>query len=283
MSHPAVRCREITAADTVGVVDVLTAVFEKQRDRAFWREALLRLEQRPVPAGFPRYGFLLESGGRPVGVLLQIFAPLGESGRVRCNVSSWCVLPGFQAFGSLLVSRAFRYAATYTNITPAPQTLPILEAQGYQRYCRGRVIGVPMLAAGRAARVRAFDRDRDGEDRLGAAHAILHDHAGWGCLCLVGEAGDGLVPFVFAPRVRLGVARFAVLVYADAATDMADFAGGLGRHLARRGYAFMVVDADAPIPGLPGVFFDNKPKYFRGPDRPAINDHAYTERAVFGS
>jgi hypothetical protein len=43
-----------------------------------------------VPAGYSRYGLLLESEGRPVGAILTIYASVPADGAfaIRCNVSS---------------------------------------------------------------------------------------------------------------------------------------------------------------------------------------------------
>ena len=47
-------------------------------------------DARSVPAGYSRYGLLLESEGRPVGAILTIYASVPADGAfaIRCNVSS---------------------------------------------------------------------------------------------------------------------------------------------------------------------------------------------------
>ena len=282
MTQPRLRCREITAADLDGVAGLLAIGFQDQRDRAFWDGAVARLAAHSAPEGYPQYGYLLEASDTIVGVILQIFHRHAD-GRVRCNMSSWWVRPEYRTYGGLLISRALRHPATYTNITPAPHTTAILEAQGYQRYCRGRMVALAWLSRGAGgARVRRFDPGSPGQ--LSPAEAtILRDHAGYGCISLVCEADGQCHPFVFAPRRRARVVGLAVLTYCRDEADFARFAGPLGRALARRGFLLTVVDADAAIPGLVGRYSGNRPKYFRGPDRPRIGDCAYTERALFGS
>src|SRR5262245_19110515 len=55
------------------------------------------------------------------------------------------------------------------------------------------------------------------------------------------------------------------------------------RSLAPRGLPFVMIDANAPIPGLVGRYCGgNMPKYFKGPQRPRLGDLAYTENAVMG-
>ncbi len=273
------QCRDIELADLPGVITVLTEGFADQRGAAFWQQGLARLTARTVPEGYPRYGTLLEAKGGIEGVILQIFCHVPGTDQVRCNMSSWYVRPAFRLFGTPLISRAFRHAATYTNITPAPQTIPILRAQGYLPFCQGRLITPAWLARSEPARVAPFTEDAALAD---SDRVVLREHAGFGCISLVARAGGQSHPFVFAPRRRMGVG-LAVLTYAGVDAGFARFAAPLGRYLARRGFPLVVLDADGPIPGLPGRFDGARPKFYRGPNRPRIDDHAYSERAVFGS
>ena len=69
-----IRARQIIEADTAEVVDLLTRGFAQLRTHQFWEEAIAILRDRAVPEGYPRYGFVMESEGRLVGVLLTIFS-----------------------------------------------------------------------------------------------------------------------------------------------------------------------------------------------------------------
>ena len=90
-------------------------------------------------------------------------------------------------------------------------------------------------------------------------------------------------PFVFRPRLVKGFIPCAQLIYCRDIADFARFAGPIGRYLARRGRAIVIVDANGPIPGLIGIFRrGSKPKYFKGPQRPRLGDLAYTEYAILG-
>src|SRR5438445_2083963 len=102
-----VRCREIVEADIGPIADLLTVGFPG-RSRDYWTRGLRWQSKRPVPDGFPRYGFLLEHDGRPVGVLLLLYTSRIESGEttIRCNVSSWYVVPSFRIYSTLLSTRA---------------------------------------------------------------------------------------------------------------------------------------------------------------------------------
>lgn len=82
-----VRCREIGDADIDAVSDLLTRGFPGRR-RDYWLRGLHRHGARELPEGCPRYGYLLESGGHPVGALLLLYAARrpGTEQILRCNV-----------------------------------------------------------------------------------------------------------------------------------------------------------------------------------------------------
>ena len=283
MKPPRIVCRQITAEDFDGVVNLLAVGFPKQ-PRAVWQRGLKRLAERAVPDGFPRFGYVLHDGTRPVGVLLLIVTALADGAQIRCNVSSWYVEPLFRNFASLLASRALSHkTATYLNASPAPNTLPLLEAQGYQRYCRGRVLAVPALQwRGGAARVQAATDDVIKSANVPAAEAhLLRDHREFGCLSLIVTLRGQTLPFVFLRRSGPRGLSHGLLVWCRAVPDVVQCAGALGRYLLRRGMPFVTVDADGPVTGLMGRFVD-APKFFKGPDKPRPGDLAYTEYPVFG-
>ena len=281
-----IRCRQIGEPDFESVSDLLHQGYPTE-SRGFWLAGLGHMRERAVPDGYPRYGFLLESGGRPVGVLLSIFATIETDGEpyVRCNVSSWYVDPAFRSQGAPLTSQVFRYkAATVINTSPLPHTWPILPHQGYRRYSEGQVICLPALAAGPGVRVRPYAVEDAARMRDAAEAALMVYHAGRGCLALVCETPDGLVPAVFLKRsIRKLRLPYAQLAYCRDTADFVRLAGPLGRWLLVRGFPFAVLDAVGPVPGVPGRFVkDRIPKYWRGLRRPRLNDLAYTEAVVLG-
>jgi hypothetical protein len=282
-----IRCREIGSADVGRIVDLLTHGF-RVRTREFWARALRRLSEHPTPPGFPKYGYLLECSDNPVGVLLLIYSSIEANGetRIRCNVSSWYVEPSYRSYATILVSHALTHQhVTYFNITPDPKTLPILEAQGYVRYCAGRFVTVPMLfASSRSCHVElAAPGICAAEDLPWYETELLLNHADYGGISVTCfSSADGRHPFVFLPLRKAGVVRYAYLAYCRHLEEFVRFAGPLGRFLARRGFTLVFVDSNGPINGLTGRYFDGFPKYFKGPDKPRLGDIAYSERIMFG-
>jgi hypothetical protein len=281
-------CREICRGDIDRIVDLLTNGFRSHhRTRDFWIRAFERLAVHPTPAGFPKYGYFLESKGTPVGVILLIFSSIVANGetRVRCNVSSWYVDPSFRSYAAMLVSRALNHRnVTYFNITPAPHTWPILEAQGYVRYCEGQFVAVPALSGSWfGTQVKRVTGTADpGQDLPPWESDLLLAHAKHGCVSVLCDFRSRRHPFVFAPRRRFAVVPFAYLVYCRDLEDFVRFAGPLGRFLAWRGLPLVIVDSNGPIRGIVGAYIDGRPKYFKGLDPPRLGDLAYSERVIFG-
>lgn len=283
-----VACREIGLSDLDRVVDLLWTGFGRQRDRSFWRQSVERLAGRAPPAGYPRFGYVLESQGRFVGVLLVIASEIDQAGHssIRCNVSSWYVAAEFRPYAPMLANPVLRRReATYVNVSAEKQTWPVLEAQGCIAFARGCAVALPWLAPTRnRAKVTIAAADLQPGAGLSAADVkLLRDHAGWGCLSLVCEAAMGSLPFVFRRHLWHGVIPVADLIYCRNLDALAEFAGPVGRFLARQGLVLTRAHVNAPLPGMPSYYRDRHRKYFKGPHPPPLGDVAYTERAIFGS
>jgi len=279
-----IRCRQIGAEDIDTVVGLLTRGFPV-RSRDFWVVTFQRLTAHPTPPGFPKYGYVLACEGIPVGVILLIFSTViveGET-RIRCNVSSWYVEPIFRSYAAMLISHALKHRnVTYFNITPDRETLPILEAQGYARYCTGRFVAVPLFS-GRSGgpQVEVVGPNVCADDLPPFDRELLLTHADYGCISVTCRS-DRRHPFVFFLRRRARVIPFAYLAYCRHVEEFVRFAGPLGRFLAQRGIPLVVLDSNGPIRGLVGRYLDGAPKYFKGPDQPRLGDIAYSERVMFG-
>jgi hypothetical protein len=284
---PGLRCRLIEKADIGAVASLLARGFLVHNHR-FWLDAFVQLTRHEPPPGLPKYGYLLESGGIVVGAILLICSTVkaGDDVVPRCNLSSWYVEPAFRAYAPMLVAHALRHKdATYLNVSPAPHTLPVIEAQGFYRYCDGIFVAVPMLKGlFGGPKVEFLEADQSPNASFDRRdQEMLRQHAAYGCVSLWCVADERAYPLVFRPRLVKGVIPCAQLIYCSDVGDFVRFAGPIGRMLARRGMPLVIVDAIAPIPGLLGWFRrGHMPKYFKGPQRPRLGDLAYTENAVMG-
>jgi hypothetical protein len=278
----AVRRRQIEEADLGAVAELLARGFWL-RTKAYWLSGLARLGARAVPAGYPRYGLLLESEGRVVGAILTIYSSVPAEGgsTIRCNLSSWYVDPNFRGYAPLLAS--FRDpAVTYVNISPAQNTWPTIEAQGFRCIREGWFLSFPALSrGGEPAYILPLSR----APRELPEQTLLEEHAALGCVAIVLESAGEHLPFVFAPRRLLHRTIPAMkLAYCRDFADYIRFAGAIGRHLLLRGMPAVVVDADARVQELTGLQIESTRRYYvRGPHPPKSGDLAYTETVFFGS
>jgi hypothetical protein len=284
-----VVCREIQANDANGVIQLLGRGFSPARDQYFWEIALERMRSHEVPPGYPRYGYILEAGGMPVGVILLIFTSIengADAAYIQCSVSSWYVEPEFRAFGTLLIACALKHKhVIYYNLTPAPHTWEILSAQGYRRFSTGRMTCIPVLSNNswgcRVERVTKTTLHGNGLSQFELN--LLESHAGYGCLSLICTAADGSkYPFVFSVRRRLGLLRFGFLVYCRDVENFVAFSGAIGRYLIMSGISLVIVDALDRIPGLVGRYSEVNPKFYKGPKAPRLGDLSFSDRAMFG-
>ena len=240
------RSRPIARSDRDAVVRLLNKGFGWRRSRRFWERLLDRLERRTVPDGMPKYGYLLEHAGRPVGAVLLIFSTPRtgtDPGAIRCSISSWYVEPAFRGYAALLATQALRHkTATYLNSSPAPNTRKTIEAQGYRRYSSGLFVTVLALAraAGSTARVVAAGRE-PGAPTEPFERDLVARHAGYGCLGFWCVTAERAYPFVFRRRFIKGMLPCVQLIYCRDIADIARFAVPIGRHLLAQGWPLAVI------------------------------------------
>jgi hypothetical protein len=190
-----VRCRQIAEADLGAVADILAVGFPA-RSRDYWARGLERMRSRATPDEHPRFGYMLECGAKPVGVVLLIFSARDDG--MRCNVSSWYVDPEFRSFATMLTSAAMKLKhVTYVNTSPAEHTRPILKTRDYVRYSHGQFVALAAIGnPGLGWRVRPFNLND-------ARHRLLDDEAETAVQCWCARHRRDLSPLCsFADRSR---------------------------------------------------------------------------------
>jgi hypothetical protein len=281
-----IRCRQITQADTDRVVTLLTKGFPR-RTRAYWVNAFRRIAAHATPYGAPKYGYLMEHDGTPVGVILAISTDFATAAGpvTRCNVSSWYVEPAYRGYASLLAAQAFKRSdVVYQNISTERHTRPTIEAQGFIRYASGEFVWCVLPAAVRSSPACSIDEPGLPACRVDAAEQrLIADHAQYGCIAFWCSTPERSHPFVFARRALKGFIPCVQLVYCTDIDGVVRFAPAIARRLATMGRLFVIINANGSIAGLLGRYFaDAGPKYFKGPRSPRLGDLAYTEAAMFG-
>jgi hypothetical protein len=306
-----IKIRLITDADIPAAIDLLTRghgpthvgtvrprsfweqVFSCLTPRpphSFWEQVFSCLSRRPLPTGdFPRYGYVIDSDGKLVGIMLLIFSTIWEDGNatIRCNGSSVYVEPSFRLYASPLIKKAFNYKdATHLNLTPAKYTFRMIEISGFVRYCNGVFLAIPLFSrALKDDTVRVIDVNVEPDAPFDPHERdLLVQHVDYGCKSVWCVTPERAYPFVFRVRHVKRVLPCAQLVYCRDVGDFIRFARPLGLYLARNtGRLLVLLDANGRPPGLAGKYFPGRGvKYFRGPDRPRLCDLAYTEISMFG-
>jgi hypothetical protein len=285
------RCREISETDIDAIADLLTRGFAG-RSREYWMQGLRRQAAREIPNGYPRFGYLLDNDGSAVGVLLLLYTSRTSGGEntVYCNLSSWYVDPAFRNYAPLLTKIAQKNKeVTYLNISPATWTWPIIEAQGFNRYCSGLFFSIPALSRIRPGMaIETISPDTRAIEGLPQTEVeLLTRHARYGCLSLVCRtATGGPFPFILMPmRIRRGwIAPPAMqLIYCRDIAEYVQCAGAIGRLLIRHGKLSVILDSNGPIAGLTGIYSEARGrKYFKGPHTPRLADLTDTELVLYG-
>ncbi|MGF6313241.1 hypothetical protein ABIB82_007360 [Bradyrhizobium sp. i1.8.4] len=285
-----IRCREIEISDLDAIADFLADGFVRH-SRDWWVAGLKRQLAREVPEGFPRFGYMLEHEGTPVGALLLIYIARDDGGNpsIRCNLSSWYVEPAYRAYAPMLTKVAQRHEhVTYVNISPARWTWPTIEAQGFRAYCRGLFFSFPVLSrATKGMRVEIVPQGAGLVDGLSEIDiAILARHAAYGCLGIVCRTADNRAfPFILQTmRIKERIAPPAMqLIYCRDVADYITCAGAIGRFLLRRGVVMVALDANGRHDYLVGHYRErNRRKFFKGPQRPRLADLSDSELVIYG-
>lgn len=269
-----VRCRPIVENDLDGLAILLAKGFPLSH-RSYWTKGFARWGCLPEIEDVPRYGYVLEAGGVPVGVILLLWSRRGK--KLTANLSSWYVEPDWRTHSTLLISAATKLKhVTYVNASPAPHTWRTLEAQNFVPYNFGRsaVFALP----GRGLVSRAIPDD------LPEAQ-LLRDHRLLGQTSLMVEKDGVVSPIVLKAR-RLDRPPVPVMdvIYCRSPEDFARCAPALARHFLPRSLGFLI-DGDMPSSnfGTLSHYVEGKERrYYKGPWRPSLGDLAYTEKVIFG-
>jgi hypothetical protein len=282
--HLRVRTREIGEADHEAMAEFLGKSLGYPAGAYL---AILRiLKDHNTPQGFPKYGYLLEAGGAIAGGILMIFSAVrGEDGPyIRCHLTAWCVDPVYRSYASMFSQRALRHQnVTYLNLSARPATVPIVEAQGFQKFSAGQFATIPVLGfRPRKSDARVVAPEAAPEELCDPCERkLLLDHQSYGCVSFWCLTQERAYPFVFQPRKIKRVLPGAQLIYCRDVSDLARFSGPAGVYLASRRIFAVSIDACGPIKGLPGRYFDGvQPRWYRG-TKPRLGDLAYTLPAMY--
>ncbi len=284
-----IRCRQINALDLPAVAALLSEGFPR-RKISYWQTGFDRMAARSVPENTPQFGYCLDANGILVGVILMIASEQLVSGIMSnvTNLASWYVKPDYRPYAHQLAAMALKNRNTsYTNVTAAPSTWPVVEKQDYRKYCNGLFFAFAALARPQASvTIHDFAVVRARPDvRAMAGFALLQRHSDWGCSVIVVEEAGQLSGFVFRRfAIRAGLIKLPAMfaIHAHSQKELIRLAGNLGRHFMWRAAPILVMDANGPIPTLSGLYTEKRGrKFVKGSYQPNLCDLADTEFAIF--
>jgi hypothetical protein len=254
-----------------------------ERTSAFWDEGLARVAAHHKATDAGPIGYLLIVGEKAVGVILTIASRRGP--RDVVNLSSWYIDPKHRWLAARMLGNVTsRDKATYTDLTPSPESIRINESLGFTAATTGyRLFVLPLMALRGASRGRIvpFEKLRAGalssEDRT-----TLARHRELGCIAAALDVGSRVHPLLFQ-RVRRRGLPVARLLLAEDRRLVADNIGAIARFLLRRGSPFLLVHADANE-RMPGGIVWNRtaPIQVRGAWERGRIDYTFSELVFLG-
>ena len=277
------HARDITDSDLEAVATLLGKGIGYSDE--YFLQLLNRLTSHSTPAGYLKYGRLLECDGKIVGAIILIYSTICLNGApsVRCHVTGWCVEAPYRFYGTAFFAKEInRSGVTYLNISPQAYTLDILKQQGFVRYCSGQFLAIPALQfASSNTQVKVVTVDEIPNVPFERFELdLMLTHAKWGCICFWCVTPQRAYPFVVRPRRFKRIIPGVQLVYCRDVGDFVRFAGPIGRFLLRLGRLIARVDSNGPIPGLIGKFVNGvDARYYKG-KKPRLGDLAYTHLAM---
>ena len=282
-SGSGLRARDITDAD-LRVVATFLGKGIGYSDRYFL-QLLNRMASHLTPAGYSKYGRVLEYDGKIVGAIILIYSTvwLNNTPSVRCHVTGWCVEAPFRCYATAFYAKELnRSGVNYLNISPQTYTLPIIKQQRFIRYSSGQFVAVPVLQyASNHTQTKVVPADEIPNVPFERFELdLMLTHAKWGCICFWCVTTDRAYPFVFRPRLFKRIIPGLQLVYCRDIDHLVRFARPIGRFLLTLGRIIVRVDSNGPIPGLIGMFVNGvDARYYKG-KKPRLGDLAYTHLAM---
>jgi len=282
---PEVRSRLIVESDKESVAELLSIGLGYPE--SYFAEILDRLSQNSPPDDFPKYGYVLTNGSVIVGAILLIFSRIKSDRKeeIRCHVTSWYVEQRYRCYAAVFYSRALKHKhVTYLNISARPAALPIVKLQGFSKYSSGQFAFLPVTqllwsSFDNEAIVLDADEVPDAKFMLFELE-MLRAHASYGCWSFWCVAEGSAHPFIFQPRRFKGFIPGVQLVYCRDVHELVKFVRPISFFLTRRGILVVRLDANGPVPGLIGRYFDGlEPRYYKGP-KPRLGDLTYTQTVM---
>lgn len=274
------KIRQITPNDLSALAKLLTEGFPSS-EIDYWRQALCRLSERPRVGDLPQYGLVLETDGALEGVMLMISSRIEDA--IFCNLSSWYIREPSRKYAALLFQRSLKFKdVTFTDCSPIPAILPIIETFGFKPYTGGTVTLDLRHAARSSPPVKPLDAKA--LERIDPSlRATVEELLSYGCEgFLAKDQSKNPVPLLFRTRKVKRVFPVARFVYGDP-SDIVNHTGAIMRVLLRRGIPVAFIDWPENTPARLGKLLPRYGvRYSRGSASMDVGNLSQTEVGIFG-
>lgn len=282
---------EIDAHNYRDALPLLTEGFE-DTTAAFWEDGIKRLLASPAHAdGGEPIGHFIIADDEPIGLaLLTASKRCGADGKETqriVNFSAWYLKTEQRWRLPQLLNKCMADPnAVYTDLTPAPHVVPILEALGFKQFNQGvELINGPVAAATPIAPGRLSPwRDSPLADRSPQQRRLFEDHENLGCYVWALEIDGAVTPLIMKAIVKARLPLANVIYCED--TGLLDRAiPVVARAMLSRGRLGLIIDAPldrAPRTTISRIGLPNRfPRFMKNGAASRGTDYAYSELVFF--
>jgi len=288
---------QIDDSNIGSAMDLLAAGFSN-RTPAFWEEGIARLQSAPKHRdGTNPIGYLLKSGGKPVGIGLTAFSDIvmhceatgnrAVSNHPRINLASWYVEADHRWKMPLLLREMMADKnAIYTDLTPTVGVRPLLTTLGFKRINNG--IKIINTAVG-AVRYRDTYTVRNWTPGATASPddpvaTLMRDHVALGCLAFEIVTDTNAVPILIKP-CKLKMASAVQVIYCADSDRLQGALGSLSRKLLARGHLALIMDIEVNETASTSisqvVLTDRRQRFVKNTSLSGRTDYTYSELIYF--
>lgn len=261
---------------------VLTRGFP-DKSESFWAEGLQKILASPSRRDAEPIGFLMEIGGKDVGIVLTIPGERSGSGGTQhvFNLAAWYVDEPHRWLAPRMLQKVVAQEAVFTDLTPSLAAQAINPRLGFEILNEGfQVFPLPWTALRPRKQARVITVDQ--ATLSNEVRATLDQHASLGCVVAVLQDGRDHHPLIFAKMTRRHLPGARVIL-TDSKQLIVDNLAVISRFLLRNRMFFLLMDANrTDAAGGGSIARWSAPTYVKGAaDRNRI-DHTYSELIFLG-
>jgi hypothetical protein len=248
-----------------------------------WTAALDRLRRFGASDPARCAGYLLETKGQQVGIMLTIPSVRStdpNAARPVVNLSSWYIDPDHRWHAPRMLQSITGCDATlYTDLTATPPIRGMIGRMGFRGWTEGTLIApLPLVAALPAGASHVIPFAELASDAFsGSIRHMLDEHAALDCISVGLWDGKTLRPVIFSRKTFRGIPG-ARVIFTDDRAALLRHLPAIARFLLRQRCLLLAMNADRGEHVAGTVFMRRKaPTFYKGTLPPRSGDFAYSE------